>query len=298
MNKTERKWSYLGMLSLIWGSSFILMKRALMGLTPIQLGALRVIIAGTFLLIIGYSSIKKIQNYQWKWILLSALLGTFFPSFLYAYAIRGIDSSVASILNSITPFNALWIGAAFFSFSFQKSQLLGILIGFVGTIILILQGVNMNPDQNYWYALLPIVSSFGYAFNVNIIKNYLQDLDALTITTGNFILIIIPAFMVLVFTNFFTSFELTSKTIPALGYILVLAIVGTGFAKILFNKLIQISSPVFSTSVTYLIPIVAVMWGIIDGEKLSVIQLFGGVVILLGVYLINKKKVKKGILLR
>ncbi|SEC26940.1 Permease of the drug/metabolite transporter (DMT) superfamily [Tenacibaculum sp. MAR_2009_124] len=290
MNGKQQKWGYLIVLSLIWGSSFILMKKALIGLTPIQLGALRVIITGIFLLIIGYRSIKRIRRAQWKWVLLSSLLGTFFPAFLYAYAVKGIDSSIASILNSITPFNALWIGATFFSFNFKKSQLLGIFIGLLGTVTLILQGANMNPDQNYWYALLPIISSFGYAFNVNIIKKYLQDIDALAITTGNFVLIIIPALLVLAYTGFFSSFELTSETKPALVYIFVLAIVGTGFAKILFNKLIQISSPIFSTSVTYLIPIVAVMWGVVDGEELSFLQLLAGIVILFGVYLVNKKK--------
>ena len=153
-----------------------------------------------------------------------------------------------------------------------------------------MKGASLNPNQNYWFALLPIISSIGYAFNVNIIKKYLQDLDAIAITTGNFILILIPAFLVLLFTGFFTSFELNETTEPALLYILILAIVGTGFAKIMFNKLIQISSPVFSASVTYLIPIVAVMWGILDGEKLSVIQLVAGVIILFGVYMVNKNK--------
>ena len=278
------------MLSLIWGSSFILMKKALLGLSPIQVGALRILITAFFLLIIGFKSLKKIKKEQWKYVFFSALLGTLFPSFLYAFAIDKIDSSIASILNSLTPFNTLIVGTLVFGFIFQKKQLIGILIGLVGTLILIMKGASLNPNQNYWFALLPIISSIGYAFNVNIIKKYLQDLDAIAITTGNFILIIIPAFLVLLFTDFFTSFELNETTEPALLYILILAIVGTGFAKIMFNKLIQISSPVFSASVTYLIPIVAVMWGILDGEKLSVIQLVAGVIILFGVYMVNKNK--------
>lgn len=286
----HQKWLYLITLSLVWGSSFILMKRALIGLTPIQVGALRLVIAGFFLLIIGYSSIKSIKKNQWKWILISSLLGTFFPAFMYAYAIMGIDSSIASILNSITPFNALWIGATFFSFNFKKEQLVGIFIGLCGTIVLISQGATMNPNQNYWYALLPIISSFGYAFNVNIIKKYLQDLDALAITVGNFIFIIIPALIILFYSDFPGSFELTSQTKTALIYIFILAIFGTVMAKIIFNKLIQISSPIFSTSVTYLIPVVAVIWGVIDGEKLSGIQIIAALVILLGVYMVNKKK--------
>ncbi|CAL2090028.1 DMT family transporter [Tenacibaculum sp. 190524A02b] len=289
MNNHQQKWMYLIVLSLIWGSSFILMKKALVGLTPIQLGAFRVIITAIFLFFIGFKKLKQIKRDQWKWVLISALLGTFFPSFLYAYAISGIDSSIASILNSITPFNALWVGAIFFGIVFKRSQIVGILIGLLGTVILILKGADLNPHQNYWYALLPIASSLGYAFNVNIIKKYLQDLEALAITTGNFVLIVIPALLVLIFSGFFTSFELTEKTELSLVYIFILAIVGTGLAKIMFNKLIQISSPIFSTSVTYLIPIVAVIWGVVDGEKLSLIQLFAALVILFGVYLVNKQ---------
>lgn len=266
------------------------MKKALLGLTPVQVGALRILITAFFLLLIGFKSLKKIKKEQWKYVFYSALLGTLFPSFLYAFAIHKIDSSIASILNSLTPFNTLLVGTLVFGFLFQKKQIIGILVGLVGTLILILKGADLNPNQNYWFALLPIISSIGYAFNVNIIKKYLQDLEPLAITTGNFVLIIVPALIVLATTGFFTSFELNETTEPALFYIGVLAVVGTGFAKIMFNKLIQISSPIFSSSVTYLIPIVAVIWGILDGEKLSVIQLIAGVIILFGVYLVNKKK--------
>jgi drug/metabolite transporter (DMT)-like permease len=133
-------------------------------------------------------------------------------------------------------------------------------------------------------------SSVGYAFNVNIIKKYLYDLDALAITTGNFLLLIVPASLVLLFSGFFSTFEINDQTTTALGYITVLSVVGTGIAKVLFNKMVHLSSPIFASSVTYLIPIVAVMWGIIDGEKLSVIQLFAGGIILFGVWLVNKAK--------
>ncbi|WP_075340826.1 DMT family transporter [Tenacibaculum agarivorans] len=290
MSKKQYKWFYLIFLSLIWGSSFILMKKALIGLSPIQVGALRIIIAALFLIIIGFKSVKKIKKRHWKYVFLSALCGTFFPSFLYAYAIVGIDSSIASILNSLTPFNTLLIGTLIFQVVFNKKQLIGILIGLLGTIILIFKGADLNPNQNYWFALFPIVSSIGYACNVNIIKKYLQDLEPLAITTGNFILILIPTLIVLSFTGFFTSFEFSKEATDGLIYITILAVIGTGIAKVMFNKLIHISSPVFSTSVTYLIPIVAVIWGVVDGEKLSVIQLFAGIIILYGVYLVNKNK--------
>ncbi|WP_299119035.1 EamA family transporter [uncultured Tenacibaculum sp.] len=290
MSNQQQKWLYLIVLSLVWGSSFILIKKALIGLTPIQLGALRMLITAVFLLLIGFKSIKKIQKKHWIYILYTALLGTFFPAFLFAFAIQGIDSSISAILNSLTPFNTFIFGALVFGFSFKRKQFIGILIGLIGTLILILKGAELNPNQNYWYALLVIISSIGYAFNVNIVKKYLHDLDALAITTGNFLLLIVPAFLVLLFSGFFSSFEVNQETTSALGYITILSVVGTGIAKVLFNKMVHLSSPIFASSVTYLIPIVAVMWGIIDGEKLSLIQLLAGGVILFGVWLVNKAK--------
>lgn len=290
MNNQQQKWMYLIILSVVWGSSFILMKKALLGVTPIQLGALRMIFTAIFLLSVAASSIRKIQKKHWKYISLTALAGTFIPGFLFAFAITSIDSAIVSILNSLTPFNTLIIGASVFGFSFKKRQFYGILIGLIGTLILILKGANLHPDQNYWYAILIIIASVGYAINANMIKKHLYDLDALAITTGNFLLLLFPAIIVLVCTNFFNEFVFDKKGLVSLGYLLILSIVGTGVAKTIYNKLVQISTPVFSSSVTYLIPIVAIFWGALDGETLSLIQILGGFVILLGVYLVNKKK--------
>jgi drug/metabolite transporter (DMT)-like permease len=266
------------------------MKKALIGVTPIQLGALRMMITAIFLLLVGFKSLQRIQKKHWIYIAYTALLGTFIPGFLFAYAINGIDSSIVSILNSFTPFNTLIFGALVFGVAFKRKQFIGILVGLIGTLILILKGANLNPDQNYWYALLIIIASVGYAFNVNIVKKYLQDLDALAITTGNFLLLLVPATIVLCFTDFFSTFKTDSIGLESLGYISILSIVGTGIAKTIFNKLVQISTPIFSSSVTYLIPIVAIIWGVLDGEKLSEIQVLAGIIILFGVYLVNKTK--------
>lgn len=290
MKKQQQKWLYLVLLSFVWGSSFILMKKALIGLTPIQLGALRILIAGLFLLLIGAPSLKKIKKKHYKYIFYTALCGTLFPVFLFAYAVKGIDSSIASILNSLTPFNTFIVGALAFGFTFKKQQLLGIFIGLVGTVILILKGANLNPNQNYWFSILVVLASIGYALNVNIVKKHLSDISALSIVTGNFLLLIVPAFIILFFTDFFQTFEVTSTKMTALGYITILAVFGTGIAKIFYNKMVHISTPIFASSVTYLIPIVAVFWGILDDEQLSLIQLVAGIVILFGVYLVNKNK--------
>lgn len=290
MNNQQQKWLYLLLLSFVWGSSFILMKKALIDLTPVQVGALRMLIAGVFLLAFGFKSLKQIKRKHYKYIVYTALLGTFFPVFLFAFAVNGIDSSIASILNSLTPFNTFIFGVLAFGLKFKKEQLVGIVIGLVGTIVLIVKGANLNPNQNYWFTLLVVIASIGYALNVNLVKKHLSDVSALSIVTGNFLLLVIPAFIVLYFSDFFETIEFTEAKTSALGYVAVLAIFGTGIAKVFYNKMVHLASPIFASSVTYLIPIVAVFWGILDGEELSVVQLLAGFIILLGVYLLNRSK--------
>lgn len=290
MSNQQKKWLILLTLALVWGSSFILMKKALIVLSPVQLGSLRILFAAIFLLAFGFKSLKKIQRKHYKYIVYTAICGTLFPAFLFAFAVDQIDSSIASILNSFTPFNTLIIGTLFFDFTFQRKQTIGIIIGLIGTITLILKGADLNPNQNYWFALLILAASVGYAFNVNMVKRYLSDLSALSIVTGNFLLMVIPAFVIFVSTGFFTTAEMNNETIESLLYTLLLAIVGTGLAKVLYNKMVHIATPIFASSVTYLIPVVAIFWGFLDGEKLSIVQLIAGMIILLGVYLVNKSK--------
>lgn len=290
MENNKLRWVYLIVLSIIWGTSFILMKRALVGLTPVQVGALRILITSVFLLLIGFKRLLKIKRRHWYYLTLNGFVGTFFPAFLFAYAIEKIDSSIASILNSLTPLNTLIFGALIFGFGFRKRQLIGVLIGLVGTVLLILKGAELNPNQDYFYASFILIASVGYALNVNILKKYLHDLDALSITVGNFVLLIIPTLIVLWFTDFFNTFKITETSTTAILYLTILSVFGTGIAKIMFNRLIQISNPIFSSSVTYLIPIVAISWGIFDGEKITLIQFGSGFIILLGVYLVNRSK--------
>jgi len=290
MEAKKLRWIYLVALSIVWGSSFILMKKALVGLTAIQVGALRILITAIFLVPFGFKSLLRIKRRHWYYLAISGFIGSFFPAFLFAYAVEKIDSSIASILNSLTPLNTLIFGALIFGFGFRKRQLFGVLIGLIGTILLILKGAELNPDQDYFYATFILVASVGYAFNVNILKKYLHDLDAFSITVGNFVLLIIPTLIVLWFTDFFQTFEVTETSINGILYLTVLAVFGTGIAKIMFNRLIQISNPIFSSSVTYLIPIVAISWGIFDGEKVTFFQFGSGFIILLGVYLVNRSK--------
>jgi len=283
------KWFYLIALSLIWGSSFILIKKGLIGLEASQLGSLRIIFSSVFIFIIAWRKIFTIKRIEWKWITISAFLGSFFPAFLFAFAEKEIDSSVASIINSIVPLNTLILGMIIFKFESTKRQIIGVLIGFFGTYLLISSGLKLNPNQNYNYAGLVILCSFLYALNVNIIKKYLQHLSALTITVGHFTAIVFPAILVFLFSDFKFSGLENDEVRKSIFYVFILGLIGTALAKIIFNKLIKISSPVFASSVTYSMLIVSISWGIVDGEKFSINQLIATLIIIFGVILTNKK---------
>tara|TARA_A100001015_G_scaffold170729_1_gene189783 strand:- start:830 stop:1717 length:888 start_codon:yes stop_codon:yes gene_type:complete len=289
------KWFYLISLSLIWGSSFILIKKSLVGLEADQLGSLRIIFSSIIIILIAWKRLSKITTLEWKWITISAFLGSFFPAFLFAFAEKEIDSAVASIINSIVPLNTVVIGMVLFNIRSTKRQIIGVLIGLAGTYMLIMSGINLNPDQNYLYSGFVILCSFLYALNVNIIKKYLQHLSALTITVGHFAVIIIPAVIVFYFSDFDVNSLKNQETIDSIIYVLILAVFGTALAKILFNKLIKISSPVFASSVTYSMLIVSIFWGIVDGEKFSIYQLIATIIIILGVILTNKKAAPKNL---
>lgn len=278
----------LGVLSLIWGTSFILIKKGLVGLTPFQLGGLRIVFCAVFLLAIGFKSLSLIPHHRWKYIALTALTGTFIPAFLFSIAQTQIHSSVSAILNSLTPLNTLIIGASVFGLGFQRRQLLGVLIGLAGCILLIYNGALNNPSQNYYYALFVVVASMCYAANVNLIKKYLSDLSPMSISVGNFAVMLIPAIVVLFFSGFGEVAALP-QTHTAMLYVALLAILGTGIANLIFFRLIQMSSPIFSSSVTYLIPVVAFGWGLFDGESLTLVQGLGATIILVGVYFSARK---------
>ncbi len=291
MFQENKKWVYLIVLSIIWGSSFILIKKALIGLSPLQLGSLRIIVSGIILFVAGFNSLKKIPKKTIKWIVLSGFLGTFFPAFLFAFAETEIDSAVASILNSIVPINTIILGIVAFKIFSSRNQIIGVVIGFFGTVLLITNGASINPDQNYWYAFLVIIATIMYALSVNIIKRHLQEVPAIAIAVGNFVVIMIPSILILIFSGFFTAEVIQSPELPlSLLYIFLLSIFGTAIAKVLFNKLVQLSTPVFASSVTYLMPIVAVMWGLLDGEGFGVWQIVATLIIMFGVYLANTRK--------
>lgn len=290
MQEKNQKWVLLVTLSLVWGSSFVLIKEGLVGLSAIQAGSLRIIFAALFLIIIGFKEIAKIPQHKWKYLVLTAIFGTLLPVYLFAFALTEIDGSVTSILNSLTPLNTLLISAFAFNLAFQRKQLWGVVIGFLGSFVFLYFGAQDNPNQNYLYAILVVIASICYAININLIKKYVSDLKPKTITVGNFIILLIPATLVLLSTDFTSKIDNVIVQ-RSLFFILILGIVGTAFANILFFKLIQVSSPIFASSVTYLIPIVAFALGIfIYQEKINLMQVIGASIVLVGVYLSGRKK--------
>lgn len=271
-----------------------------MGLTDYQLGSLRIVLTSIILFSVGFRSIREIKRKHWIWVAVSGFVSSFFPPFLFAMAQNHIDSGITSILNSTTPLNTVLVGALLFAIGVTKRQLLGVIIGFFGTLLLIYGGLklenmgragdSLSGEVNYWYSGLVLLATIGYALNVNIIKKHLNDISALAVTTGNFIFVFLPGLVILYFSGFFESILSSREMQISAAYILILSIIGTALAKVVFNKLVQISSPVFASSVTYIMPIIAVAWGVFDGEAFSLLQVVAAVVILAGVYLSNKRQ--------
>jgi drug/metabolite transporter (DMT)-like permease len=286
----ENKWLYLFLLSLIWGSSYILIKRGLVGLSPIELGSVRIVISTIFLLVLGFNSLSGLSRYHWKWLIITGFLGTFFPSFFFAFAQLHIDSSVAAILNSLTPIFTVLVGITLFATRMLARQYFGVVLGFVGSLGLVWGGAQINPNQPIGYVLLIISASMCYAINIHFLKHKLSAVSPMAMTLGNFIAILPPALIMLFFSDFFSFQKLQNpEVITSLGYVATLAFFGTAIAKVMFNRFVKMASTVFVSSVTYTLPIVALFWGTLDGEKISSYQLLSTVVILVGVSLAHKK---------
>ena len=264
------------------------MKRGLESFTVMQVGALRVSIASIVLFVFGFKHLKIINKKNFWYLLSAGIAGNFLPAFLFAKAQTELDSGITGILNSVVPIFTVILGIFVFNIKVKHNQILGIIIGFIGSAVLILQGASISPDTNFYYTGFVIAGSLSYAINSNIVKKYLYKEKAISITVSAFSMLLIPALIILINTGFFTEYNFEPTQNLSLFYIAILAVLGTSISVMMFNYLIQISSPVFATSVTYIIPIVAIAWGFTDGEILSIAQLGGVAIILSGIYLVNK----------
>jgi len=291
MEKSIKNYIVLVLLAIIWGSSFILMKRGLDVYSYTQVAALRLFIAFLSLTPFLLKAVKVVQKKHIVPIVVMALFGNGIPAFLFTKAQTQLDSSLVGILNSLVPLFTLLLGVYFFKTKPTKTNIVGIIIGLCGAVFLTYSTMGGGVEINS-YVYLVILATIMYAISINVIKKYLHDLDALSISSLAF-LVIGPFSAIYIFNTDFMALSVTNEGIEALLYITLLAVVGTSSAVVIFNQLISRSSAIFASSVTYLIPIVAIFWGIFDGEKVTLIHLLSVVIILGGVYLVNKKSPTK-----
>ena len=281
-------WGLLLFLSLIWGSSFILIKKGLIAFDAGQVGSLRIIAAAVFLLPFAIQRMKRAKRKHFVVLLTLGFTGSLIPAFLFAMAQTRIDSAIAGALNAITPFWVIMLGALFF---YQKINLriaIGLFVGFAGTTLLVIAGKEGLGNVNL-YGLFVIAATVCYGLNLNLIKFKLSELDAITITSVSLVMTgPIAILYLLASTDFMSIIRTGDQVMTSFGAVVLLGVLGTAVALVLFNKLVLIKSPVFASSVTYLIPVVAVAWGIIDGEKIVTGQLMGMGLILAGVFIANR----------
>lgn len=289
MNPDKERWVLLIVLSIIWGSSFILIKKSLEHFNPYEVGALRVLIAGILLLPIAILNIKKFPRKHLKWLIIAALTGNFIPMFLFPIAETQISSSIAGIVNSMMPIFVIIVGSIFWKFSTTKRQLVGVAISFSGACILALSGAESGELKMIPIVLL-LVATLCYAISTTTVKSKLHEIPAKILSAFVFsFVLILPSLISLVFSGFFTKLEPNRDLFIGLGFVSLLSVFGTGLAMMLNYRLLNISTPLFASTVTLLMPVVAVIWGILDGEKLTLMQGFGGLVILAGLIFLRAK---------
>ena len=288
LNKKAWQWITLLFLALIWGSSFILMKKGLVVYSHNIVAALRISLAAIVLIPFAIKAFSKIKLRDWKHLFFVGAIGNGIPAFLFTYAQTEVSSSLTGMLNALVPIFSLIIGVVMFKFKPIKNQIIGILIGLTGASGLILSNGLPTENQNFFFILLIVIATICYGLSVNVIKSYLKEIKAIHITAISFISLAPFTTAYLFSTNFIEVTVNNPDSFSALIYIGILAIIGTSLAIILFNLLIKSTSTVFATSVTYLIPIVAIFWGLFDGETINFYQIISAAIILLGIQFTNK----------
>ncbi|OFY86875.1 MAG: hypothetical protein A3F72_00505 [Bacteroidetes bacterium RIFCSPLOWO2_12_FULL_35_15] len=291
MSKKLFQWIILIILALIWGSSFILMKRGMEVFSSEEVAALRILMAFLFLSPLVFRHVKMPMLKHWKGFVGMGVLGNFIPAFLFTKAETGISSSLAGMLNSLTPLFTLLLGVLLFKIKTRWINAVGIMIGFVGAIGLLMVGKSIDLDNNLLFGFYVVLATLCYGLSVNIIKKSLNDVNPITATVWAMMFIgPVAGFYLFGFTDFTYRLANDPKALESLGYVAILAVFGTALSVIVFNVLIRQTTALFASSVTYLIPIVAMGWGLFDNEAVLPLHFVWIALILLGVYLVNKKK--------
>lgn len=280
----------IAILAFIWGSSFILMKKGLVAYSYNEVAALRMVIAFLCFLPFILNNIKKIEKKYWKYLIIVGLFGNGIPAFLFTKAETGLSSSLAGMLNSLVPLFTIILGVLIFKVPTNKLKFIGVFVGLCGAIMLIGgNGLDIENSKTS-YSIYVIIATICYAISVNSIKKYLQDVNPVVVSSFALLFIGPPLFIYLFTTNFVDTTLHNPEALTSLGFITILAVFGTALSLIIFNTLVRQTSALFASTTTYIIPIFAIMWGVIDGEVINLVQIIGIVVILVGIYFVNKFK--------
>jgi drug/metabolite transporter (DMT)-like permease len=288
VNNRAINWSIFLLLSLTWGSSFILMKIGLEALSPYQVASLRLFSAGIALLPFFFKYIRQTPLNKIPVIILSGILGNLLPAYLFCIAETRIDSALAGILNGLVPLMSLLAGFFLFRAPIVRQQLLGIFTGLLGVVLLfVVKGV----DTGYWYyGLWIVLATICYGINIALVHHHLKGYSSLQLGSIALFFCAIFGLPVLMYTGFFDL--LSGPAIPwrSLTASITLGILGSGIASVLFYILINKAGALFASMVTYALPVVAIGWGLLAGERISFLQVLCLGVILAGVYIVNKAK--------
>jgi drug/metabolite transporter (DMT)-like permease len=277
-------------LTIIWGSSYILMKKGLVAFSALQVSMLRIMFASLALLPFLPKALKNASRRDIGYALIIAVLGSGIPSYLYPLSITKIDSGVAGIVNTLTPVFTMFFGWLFFKSTATFTKILGLSLALAGAGFLILFNNGMGQSFTInWYALAAVLATICYGFSSNVLKAKLNHVNPAQLTALTFFIIGPIAFGILLTTDFIDVIQNEPQAIYSMGYIVMLGVIGTGIALVLFNYLIKRTDALYASSVTFLMPVVAIFWGIMDNEPIGIIHLIGLICILGGVTLMNKK---------
>lgn len=287
----QNKYFLLIFIAITWGSSFILIKKSLPVFDPYQIGAFRAGLSGLLLSFIGFPALRKMSKKDIFWIALSGLFGNFLVVFIFPIAQQGVSSSLAGIINALDPIFTLILGAVLFGIRNKIVQYTGAVIGFLGAIILVYSSNAENGESHLYYTILLIIGSALYAVSALIIEKKLHHIKSKDIATGIYTIWMLPSLFILAFSGFFTDIDYSqNETLTALGYLIFLTVVSTTLVMFLFFKLVQDTSAVFVSMISLLIPVVSVIWGVLDNEKFTMWYAIGALLILISMYLIREKK--------
>lgn len=284
-----QNWLLLGLLTLIWGTSYILIKKALLVFAPVQVAAARVSISFVACIPFYIPALRAIPRGKYHHLLFLGVIGIFIPAFLFAYSQTRISSAVSGIINSLSPLFTVLTGLLIWRVHTPAVKLIGVLIGLAGAVVLVFGKGGFNINGDMVYTIMPVIATLFYGLNSNYVKQHFSGTNPLYVTALSIGFIGIPAAIILFNTDFIARVQ-GPMGLQALGCVAGLAFFGTLAGWFIFYRLIQRRDPLFAASVTYLVPIVAIAWGLGDGETLNIYHGIGMLLILVGVYFVSRAK--------